>query len=139
MKRTVKVSTHGNPMPEQHGEWIDLHTAEDADMKQGEIRMISLGTAMELPPGCCAYMLPRSSTAERWGVLMANSMGVIENSFCGDSDIWHFPAYAVRDTFIPKGTRICQFQLAEQAEPPRLVKTVRLKNRPRGGLGSTGR
>ena len=30
-------------------DWIDLHAAEDVDMKAGEFRLIPLGVAIELP------------------------------------------------------------------------------------------
>ena len=32
-------------------DWIDLHAAEDVDMKAGEFRLIPLGVAIELPDG----------------------------------------------------------------------------------------
>ena len=32
-------------------DWIDLHAAEDVDMKAGEFRLIPLGVAIELPEG----------------------------------------------------------------------------------------
>ena len=69
---------------------------------------------------------------------MANSMAVIENEYCGDNDIWGFPAVAIRHTRIPKGTRICQFQVFKQAEPIDFIKVDYLANTPRGGWGSTG-
>ena len=28
----VKINTHGNALPEVHGEWIDLCTAEDVTL-----------------------------------------------------------------------------------------------------------
>ena len=45
----VRINTHGGPCPEQHGEWIDLATAEDAVLKKGEFRLISLGVSLTLP------------------------------------------------------------------------------------------
>ena len=120
------------------GDWIDLRAAERAEMKQGEYRLISLGVSMRLPEGFEAHIVPRSSTFKRWGVLMANSMGVIDESYCGDGDIWYFPALAMRDTFIEKGDRICQFRVTPKM-PETALETVELLSTPdRGGLGSTG-
>lgn len=108
-------------------------------MDKGEFKLVSLGVSMELPEGYYALVVPRSSTAKNFGVIMANSMGVIENEYCGDDDVWHFPALAFRGTIIPVGARICQFQLMKQAEPVEFESVPRLGNKNRGGFGSTGR
>lgn len=107
----VFINTHGNPVPVSYGEWVDLYTAEDVVLEPLEFKIISLGVSMQLPKGKYAVMVPRSSACKNHGVIMANSIGVIENSYCGDNDIWGFPAVAIRHTEIPKGTRLCQFRL----------------------------
>jgi dUTP pyrophosphatase len=134
----IKINTHGNPMPIQHGEWVDLHTAEDVSLKALEYKTISLGVSMELPEGYYAHIVPRSSAFKKHGVIMTNSIGVIENSYKGDNDVWGFPALAMRDTFIPKGTRLCQFRLEKQAEQIEFIEVDKLGNKDRGGFGSTG-
>lgn len=121
------------------GDWIDLRAAEDISLKAGEFKMIPLGVAMELPEGYEALVAPRSSTFKKHGVLLANSIGIIDESYKGDNDEWHFPAFAVHDTFITKNERICQFRIIEH-QPMILLKEVdSLGNEDRGGLGSTGR
>ena len=65
---------------ENKSDWIDLRAAEDVVMKQGEFRLISLGVAMELPAGYEAHMVPRSSTFKNFGIIQANSMGIIDGS-----------------------------------------------------------
>ena len=64
---------------------------------------------------------------------------VIENSYCGNNDIWGFPAVAIRHTEIPKGTRLCQFRLVDQTESISFVPVDDLGNPDRGGFGSTGK
>lgn len=61
--------------------------------------------------GYGAILAPRSSTFKRTGLLQANSIGVFENSFCGNDDVWGFFAYATRDVTIEKNERICQFMV----------------------------
>ena len=39
----VKINTFGGPLPEVHGDWIDLFTAEEVVMKAGDYKEISLG------------------------------------------------------------------------------------------------
>lgn len=135
---TVRINTHGNSMPVQHGEWIDLQTANDVDMKKGEYMVISLGVSMELPEGYYAKVVPRSSTCMRWGVIMANSVGIIEHEYCGDNDIWGFPAVAIRDTHIPAGTRVCQFCVCRREQEVVFKQAESLGNQDRGRWGSTG-
>lgn len=134
----VRINTHGNELPVCHGEWIDLYTAEDVVMDPLDFKIISLGVSMELPEGYYANILPRSSTCKNHGIIMANSMAVIEHDFCGDGDVWGFPAVAIRHTEIPKGTRICQFRLMRQGESVEFEQVESLGNPDRGGWGSTG-
>lgn len=47
----VKINTHGNALPEVHGEWIDLCTAEDVTLDFLEYKIISLGVSIEIPGG----------------------------------------------------------------------------------------
>ena len=124
----VKINTHGNALPEVHGEWIDLCTAEDVTLDFLEYKIISLGVSIEIPAGYYAHVVPRSSTFGKWGILLANSMGVIENDYCGDGDVWGYPALCLRKegTHIPKGTRICQFRLVEKAPDMEFVQVERM-------------
>ena len=134
----IKINTHGGPVPAVHGEWIDLYTAEDVYLKQFEFKIISLGVSMKMPEGYYAHVVPRSSAFKNFGVLMANSMGVIENDYSGDNDIWGFPALAIKETVIPKGTRLCQFRLFKSSEPVEFESVDALGGPDRGGFGSTG-
>ena len=134
----IRINTHGNPMPKKHGEWIDLATASDVELVKGEFQIISLGVSMELPEGYYAEIVPRSSTFKKYKIILANSMGVIDNAYRGDNDIWGFPAIAVKDTMIPKGTRICQFRIVKNPPKVRFEKVETLGNKNRGGFGSTG-
>lgn len=121
------------------GDWIDLRAAEDVTMKAGEYKMIPLGVAMEMPKGYEALVAPRSSTFRKYGVLLANSIGIIDESYKGDGDEWHFPAYAVKDTYIRKNERICQFRIIEHQPLVNIIEVESLGNPDRGGIGSTGR
>lgn len=120
------------------GDWVDLRAAETVIISKGTFKYIPLGVAMQLPNGYEALMVPRSSLFKRHGLIQANSVGVIDESYCGENDQWHFPAYATRDTTINKGERICQFRIIEH-QPRVEIKVVdALNNENRGGLGSTG-
>ena len=122
----------------EKGDWIDLRSAIDAEIKKDEFKLIPLGIAMQLPKGYEAHAVPRSSTFKNFGVIMTNHMGIIDNSYRGNNDQWYFPAYALEDTKIKKNDRICQFRI--QKKQPRIHFNVMstFKAEDRGGFGSTG-
>lgn len=137
----IQVRYHADIPPLEklpQGDWIDLRAAETVDMKAGEFRLISLGVSMRLPAGYEAHVAPRSSTFKKWGILMTNSVGVIDESYCGDNDLWYFSAVALRDTHIEKGDRICQFRLMKKMPEVSLETVAFLESPDRGGIGSTG-
>lgn len=121
------------------GDWIDLRCAEETDMKAGEYKMIPLGVAMELPHGYEALVAPRSSTFKKYGVILANSIGIIDEAYKGDNDEWNFLAHAMRDTKIRKNERICQFRIIRHQPLIHLEEVESLGNPDRGGIGSTGK
>ena len=164
MKIKVKMwDNQGIPAILKHGDWIDLRANEDVDfvipktngsdlnLEAYVFKYVPLGVAMRLPEGFEAHVLPRSSTFKNFKVLQTNSMGIIDSSYCGNNDQWHFPCLALRDTKIKKGDRICQFriQLSQKATLWQKLKWLfsskieleivdDLENEDRGGLGSTG-
>ena len=119
-------------------DWIDLRAAEDVEMKAGDFKIISLGISVKLPEGYEAHIAPRSSTYKHFGIIEANSMGIIDSSYCGEDDIWGFPALAMRDTVIHKGDRICQFRIIEHQPRILFSEAETLDGQDRGGFGSTG-
>ena len=119
-------------------DFIDLRSAEDVEIKAGEFKLISLGVSMELPKGYEAHIVPRSSTFKTWGIIQTNSMGVIDESYRSDSDIWKMPVYATRDTIIHKNDRICQFRIIEHQPTIEFEEVDKLGNKNRNGFGSSG-
>ena len=119
-------------------DWIDLRAAEDVTLKAGEFKLIPLGIAMELPKGYEAHVVPRSSTFKNFGILQTNSMGIIDETYCGDNDQWFFPALAMRDTQIHVNDRICQFRIMSHQPHVESQRTDLLGGTDRGGLGSPG-
>lgn len=120
------------------GDWIDLRAAETVELKAGDFKIISLGVSMKLPEGYEAHIVPRSSTFKKWGILQTNHMGVIDNSYSGDNDIWGMPVLAMRDTVIHENDRICQFRIVKRMEQIAMEEVDHLEGVDRGGFGSTG-
>lgn len=139
---TIKIKYHNDIRPLEildNGDWIDLRAAEDVNLEKGDFRLISLGVSMKLPDGYEAHIVPRSSTFKHWGIIQANHIGVIDNSYCGDNDIWKFPAIATRDAVIYKNDRICQFRIMKKQPCVRFDTVEHLNGPDRGGFGSSGR
>lgn len=138
----IKIKYHDPEIEEikciEQGDWIDLRSAEDVAMVQGGYCAISLGISMKLPDGYEAHVVPRSSTFKNWGIIQTNSMGIIDNSYCGENDIWRMPVFATRSTKIKRGDRICQFRIVKKMEPVTFTVVDHMEDGDRGGFGSTG-
>lgn len=152
------------PVIREDGDWIDLKAAEDVILEAPSVlkskgktsttfntAYIPLGIAMQLPEGFEAIIAPRSSTCKKFNILQTNSIGVIDNDYCGPNDQWCFLAIAKNRATIKKGDRICQFriQLSQKAtvwqklkwlfcSGVKLIKVRELKNPNRQGFGHSG-
>ena len=142
---TIKIKYHEliTPLKNINGansDWIDLRCAEPngIDLKTGEFKLISLGVSMKLPDGYEAHIVPRSSTFKTWGLLQTNPHAVIDNSYCSDTDVWKYPAYATRYTHIDFNDRICQFRIMKKQPTIVFEKVDHLDGKTRGGFGSSG-
>jgi len=122
------------------GDAIDVRAAKDINLKYMESTHIPLGFACELPKGYLALLMPRSSTFDKYGIIQTNSIGLIDESYCGDNDEWAMPVVALRtDIHIPKNERIAQFLVIHKEEAMNILATTHLGNANRGGFGSSGR
>ena len=121
-----------------NGDWIDLRSAKDVELKKGDFKLIPLGVGMILPEGYEAHVAPRSSTFKHYGIIQTNSVGIIDNSYAGDNDQWMMPVYATRDIVIHKNERICQFRIMQIQPVISFEEVEHLNDIDRGGFGSTG-
>lgn len=140
----IKIKYFDESMPKlefiegKKSDWIDLRAAEELFIPANTFAMIHLGVAMKLPEGYEAHIAPRSSTFKKWGIIQVNSVGVVDESYAGDGDEWMMPVYAIRDTNIHKGDRVCQFRIMEKQPAVQFVEVKHLEDENRGGFGSTG-
>ena len=145
--------------PTQHGDWIDLYMQNtfivNAGHDKGGVHMINLGIAIKLPKGYEAHMVLRSSTPSKKNIMMANSIGIIDNEYCGNEDYWKIPAIIIDkniNTVIDRSERVCQFKvvLSQRATVWQKIKWIftsgfelervrKLDDKNRGGIGSTGK
>jgi len=144
MNMNIKIKYHSKEIDkitniEGKSDWFDLRSAENVTLKAGEYKLISLGVSMELPEGYEAYIVPRSSTYKNFGIIQTNHLGLIDEIYKGNNDIWKYPALAMRDTEIKINDRICQFRIQKKMPSVTFEEVDDLENEDRGGFGSTGR
>ena len=118
---------------------LDLYAREDTVIKPGKVKLIPLNIAIQIPKGYFVLIANRSSTY-KLGITCVNGIGVGDHDYCGDNDEYMFPAlnFTSETVTIEKGTRCCQMLILPIANVE--VKEVeRMKNKDRGGFGSTGK
>lgn len=117
---------------------IDLYVAEDVSMKKGDFKLISMGVVVRVPKGFYTELVPRSSTFKKYGLIQTNSVGIIDNSYCGNEDIIKMPVFATRDTEVKRGDRICQLLVKKDYSlDVDIVGVETMSESNRGGFGST--
>lgn len=140
--KEIKIKYHDAEIGEleriHHGDWIDLRSRVNVNARAGETVMIALGVSMKLPEGYEAHLLPRSSSFKKYGFIMTNGMGIIDNSYSGNDDEWMICAYFLRSGEIKKGDRIAQFRIVPRMEDMYFTTVTDLPDKNRGGFGSTG-
>ena len=98
------------------GNWIDVYAYQDTFVPEGERAMINLGFALELPKGWEGHLAPRSSTFKTWGVIQTNSVGVVDDTYIGDNDIWHMPIYCLQGKEHKYTKMKCKLMFGELAD-----------------------
>lgn len=105
VSKVFKVDTPPNE-PSKVGEEVSFPYS----YKKGDTLFFKLGVGMKLPIGYKANVYPRSSTFKNFGFILTNSVGIIDNTYCGDNDEWAGMVYCTRDGIIDYGDRIFQFE-----------------------------
>ena len=122
-----------NDTVEKHGNFYDLRAAETVELFEGESTLIPLGVSINLPDGYYATLLPRSSTFKKYGIIVANSMGIIDSEYRGYGDEWKLCVYATRHVIIPQNERIAQFTILKENEFE--LEEANWEATDRGGFG----
>lgn len=156
MKRLVK---------EEKGDWIDLSVINactcDNDEEviksiiknrtketwsqdgkiwfvEGDVIVMRLGVAIQLPADKKAQVISRSSTFANYGLILTNCVGAIDNKYQGNEDEWLAVYYATRTGFINRYDRICQFDIVDRMDVE-IEEAVTLDGDCRGGYGTSGK
>jgi dUTP pyrophosphatase len=128
------------PQYQTHGSvGFDFVCRTNSVINPNSLGLIPGNVIIEVPEGYMLSVLPRSSTPKK-GLVLAKSMGVIDNDYCGPEDEIKLLFYNFTDkpVKINKGDRLAQGifvkilkpELQEINEPP--------VSKNRNGFGSTG-
>ena len=142
-RKKIDIKYHKNITPLKQvdgGDWIDLRTAEPKTIEPFSVAKISLGVSMKLPKNHEAHILPRSSTFKHFGLLQTNGMGIIDEAYCGNDDIWFVEVFnpTPKTMYVPFDARICQFRIVKKMPKLKLNIVRSLTSKNRGGHGSSG-
>ena len=126
---------------------LDLHACLDAPLvlkPQAPAVLVSAGIAIRIgDPEWCALLLPRSGLGHMQGLVLGNSVGVIDADYEGACliSVWNRNAQHNGDAIeIRPGDRIAQLVLTRIARPEFAIGSSfsASGSRQEGGFGSTG-
>jgi dUTP pyrophosphatase len=121
---------------------VDLYVPTDVVFAAGERKFVGMGTSAAVIEGNdCApfWLLPRSSISKT-GLMMMNSVGVIDKGYRGEliAALWNT---SDKEVCVEKGTRLVQVVSRDMTSFAKvmLVDALPVSLRGECGFGSTGR
>lgn len=116
---------------------FDLASAEDLTIAPKSIALIPTGLIIATPAGYALLLAPRSSLFKKKGLRLGNTVGVIDQDYCGPNDEILIQAWNPGDipVAVIKGERLVQGFFVPV---PRVAwQEFTPSERSRGGFGST--
>lgn len=142
MKVRLKRIDTNLPLPEYATKGscgFDLYSRLDATIAPQEISLLPSNLIIETPADHLLLLAPRSSLAKKKGLIMPNSVGIIDQDYSGEGDevLLQIQNVTNQPVTIKRGERIAQgiFLKIAKAE---WEETTTINNDSRGGIGSTG-
>ena len=141
------------PLPERktpRSVGLDVYAAETVELLPGQVTLVPTGLIIESPAGYYFKIFIRSGFAVKYGISLANDVGIIDEDYCGPEDevkialIRHYnpsDAGGGEPFVIEQGTRIAQI-IFEKNTLPQIEwdeqNRADFAGNTRGGFGSTG-
>lgn len=127
---------------------FDLEANEDVEvLPQGEPVLVGTGISIALPKTLCAFVMPRSGLAAKYGVTVVNSPGLIDPGYRGEVKVALINHHPTRTHVVSEGDRIAQLLFVPFVIPDfqRVLVEQFLNDinptdgRGEGGFGSSGK
>jgi dUTP pyrophosphatase len=128
------------PARAYHGDaGLDLSACERVKLAPGERAVVGTGLAVAIPDGHAGFVQPRSGLADRHGITIVNSPGLIDSGYRGELKVILLNTDTEHPFVVEPGMRIAQLvvlevpgvELEEVGELPGTERGVR-------GHGSSG-
>lgn len=105
----------------------------------GDSVLIALNVIIKVPDGHGLFLFPRSSLFKKKGIIVTNSVGVIDRDYCGEDDELMLSVYNPTEDYcsIEHGERIAQAVILP-VPVVNLIEVTDVSTTSRGGFGSTG-
>jgi dUTP pyrophosphatase len=129
-------------LPERayHGDaGLDLAACERVELGPGERTVVGTGLAVAIPEGYAGFVQPRSGLADRHGISIVNSPGLIDSGYRGELKVILINTDRSQAFVVEPGMRIAQLVVLQVPELE-LAETDELPATERGprGHGSSG-
>jgi dUTP pyrophosphatase len=117
---------------------FDIAVLEGKTVEPGACEMFSTGLVVAVPAGHTLLLLARSSSAKK-GLRLGNSVGVIDQDYCGPNDEIKISLhnFGSGPYTVQKGERLVQ-GLVVPTTRVTLIEQTTLTSQNRGGFGTTG-
>jgi len=118
---------------------LDLAACERVELAPGERAVVGTGLAVAIPEGYAGFIQPRSGLADRHGITIVNSPGLIDSGYRGELKVIVLNTDATHGFVVEPGMRIAQLVVLELPDVE-LVVLDELPATERGvrGHGSSG-
>lgn len=119
---------------------LDTYVREERVVLPYSWETIPLNLVIQAPEDAFIGVLPRSSTFKKTGLLLANSLGVVDRDYCGPEDEILALVYNTTNqkVYIHRGDRLFQLLVINCVTPEIEEVDDDLQEYSRGGYGSTG-
>lgn len=145
MKINIYRKDESVPLPKRGTEFsvgMDVYSCEECVLHPNVPTLVNTGLIIQCPPEYYIELFMRSGLSRK-GIMLANSVGIIDEDYCGPEDFIKFNLVNITDNnfTIFKNERIGQL-IFKKNEFPRITwvesKSPGFKSTSRMGFGSTG-
>jgi dUTP pyrophosphatase len=118
---------------------LDLAACERVELPPGERAVVGTGLAVAIPEGYAGFVQPRSGLADRHGLTIVNSPGLIDSGYRGELKVILLNTDSTHPFVVEPGMRIAQL-VVHEIPWVELIEVEELPGTERGvrGHGSSG-
>ena len=92
---------------------LDLSACERVELLPGERAVVGTGLAVAIPEGHAGFVQPRSGLADRHGITVVNSPGLIDSGYRGELKVILLNTDTEQPFVVERGMRVAQLVVLE--------------------------